>query len=205
MSLQSTPSLPRYAFAALEAHLSNKPAPALPPIPLNPCPPTPLFVTWEKCSSSSSSSSSPEWDLRGCIGTLSPSDLTSSLPSYVLTSALRDSRFSPISLSELPDLRCSVSLLVSYEACSDCYDWIIGTHGIIINFQSSLCQTLSATYLPEVALEHNMTKEYAVESLIRKSGYKKPITKSLLESIKTTRYQSSKCKVTYDEWKQTAL
>lgn len=204
MSLQSTPDFPRYAFSALEAHLSNKPAPALPPFPPS-CPPAPLFVTWEKqTQTSSSSSSEPRWDLRGCIGTLSPSDLTSSLPSYVMTSALRDHRFNPISLSELPSLRCSVSLLVDYEDCSDCYDWVVGTHGIIINFQNSRCQTFSATYLPEVALEHNMTKEYAVESLIRKSGYNETITKSLLESIKTTRYQSSKCKVAYAEWKQTA-
>ncbi|GMH90845.1 hypothetical protein TL16_g11884, partial [Triparma laevis f. inornata] len=120
-----------------------------------------------------------------------------------MTSALRDRRFSPIELSELPTLRCSVSLLVEYEDCNDCYDWIVGTHGIIISFQNSRCQTFSATYLPEVALEHNMTKEYAVESLVRKAGYNKPITQSLLSSIKTTRYQSSKCKVTYDEWRST--
>lgn len=34
---------------------------------------------------------------------------------YVLTSALRDRRFKPITLREIPQLKCHVSLLHSYE------------------------------------------------------------------------------------------
>jgi AMME syndrome candidate gene 1 protein len=49
--------------------------------------------------------------LRGCIGTFSELNLHSGLKEYALTSALKDSRFDPISRDELPRLTVSVSIL----------------------------------------------------------------------------------------------
>jgi AMME syndrome candidate gene 1 protein len=63
-------------------------------IPLYPAtladPKTPIFVTWKIKN-----------DLRGCIGTFSPAQLSTILGKYALISAFEDDRFDPISLKEL--------------------------------------------------------------------------------------------------------
>ena len=95
-------------------------------------------------------------------------------------------------LSEVPSLHCSVSLLHSYEPGRDYKDWDLHIHGIIIDFTVNDYHTYNATYLPEVAKEQGWSAEEAIESLVRKSGYKGKLTKTLLASIKLTRYQSVK-------------
>jgi len=116
----------------------------------------PLFVTWDKRRRPLTAHSSGEeeelFDLRGCIGTLAPRPLHTAVKEYALTSAFRDRRFNPIDWTEVPELRVAVSLLVKYEACSHCHDWVVGTHGIIIKFVVNNTH-YNATYLPEVALE----------------------------------------------------
>jgi uncharacterized protein (TIGR00296 family) len=129
--------------------------------------------------------------------------LVSSIGEYALISALRDRRFHPVSLSEFPTLRVSVSLLVQYEECDHCHDWSVGIHGIIIRWMDHSKQAeFSATYLPEVASEQGWDQVVAVSSLIRKAGYHGSITEDLLQKIQCTRYQSSKQKVTFDEYMQ---
>ena len=149
-----------------------------------------------------------DYDLRGCIGTLAPKSLKYALSEFAITSALHDTRFAPIPLSELPYLRVGVSLLVKYEVCEHCLDWQVGVHGIIIKFKSKVQRassidyghTYSATYLPEVAYEQQWSQQEAVLSLIRKAGYCGVISDELLEHVRCTRYQSSKCRLSYQEY-----
>jgi len=164
----------------------------------------PLFVTWEKRNSRNGS-----FDLRGCIGTLSPKPLISSIGEYAIMSALRDKRFQPVALEELPSLRVGVSLLVQYEECKNCHDWSVGVHGIIIKFYQGDADTsrargieLSATFLPEVAEQQGWDQQKTVQSLVLKAGYKGAITKGLLQKIRCTRYQSSKFKLSFEEYVQ---
>lgn len=158
----------------------------------------PLFVTWE-IQQHRGPNSIEDYNLRGCIGTLSPRTLRSAVGEYALTSAFKDHRFNPVRLQEVELLRVAVSLLVEYEKCSNCYDWVVGVHGIIIKFHDG--QTLrSATYLPEVASEQGWDCQEGVASLIRKSGYQGTISEELLRNIETTRYQSSKRRLTYAEY-----
>lgn len=145
------------------------------------------------------------YDLRGCIGSLSPKSLQQSLSDFALTSALHDQRFDPIELHEIPYLKVGVSLLVKYETCSDCFDWEVGVHGIIIKFSiesssSHRTKSYNATYLPEIAHEQQWTQQETVLSLIRKAGYRGVITEVLLQGIHCTRYQSSKFQLTYQEY-----
>eukprot|EP00804_Cyclotella_cryptica_P016782 CCRYP_002074-RA/>CCRYP_002074-RA protein AED:0.05 eAED:0.05 QI:228/1/1/1/0.5/0.33/3/347/319 len=189
----------------------------------------PLFVTWEKrvlnspllspissgfttpTSSSlaldddNSNQDSSEYILRGCIGTLSSRPLGTALSEFALASALRDKRFDPISLQELRELRVGVSLLVKYEECLNCFDWVVGTHGIIVRFKIDRGGRLgedhySATYLPEVAYEQGWNQDEAVISLVRKAGYRGSISNQMLEQIHCIRYQSSKCRSSYQEY-----
>ena len=94
----------------------------------------PLFVTWDKkketateevvCSEQQDQGSTAnQFDLRGCIGTLSPRPLDTALGEYAVISAFKDSRFKPITITEIPYLRVAVSLLVKYEDCKHCFDW----------------------------------------------------------------------------------
>jgi len=164
----------------------------------------PLFITWDKQKRAST------FELRGCIGTLSPKPLVSSIGEYALISALRDKRFEPVSIQEVPSLRVAVSLLVNYEECSHSLDWEVGVHGIIIRFYASDADAkmlgrgmeYSATFLPEVAEQQGWDQYKTVKSLVRKTGYKGTLTETLLNKIRCTRYQSSKHKLTFEEYAQ---
>ena len=56
------------------------------------------------------------------------------LREYAVTSAMKDSRFSPVAREELPRLFVSVSILCHFEDGADFMDWEIGIHGIRIEF-----------------------------------------------------------------------
>lgn len=167
---------------------------------------TPVSTTASSNITDDDTSTQPDesdYDLRGCIGTLAPRPLNFALAEFAITSALHDQRFDPIALNELPFLRVGVSLLVKYEECNNCFDWTVGVHGIIIKFESmnkGRERAYSATYLPEVAHEQQWSQQDAVLSLVRKAGYRGVITDDLLEHIQCTRYQSSKYRLSYQEY-----
>ena len=163
----------------------------------------PLFVTWETKEGNQESrmckNEEHDYRLRGCIGTLSPKHVSSSLGEYAGISAFRDSRFQPIQLSEVRHLKVAVSLLVCYEECQHAYDWIVGIHGIIISFTAN-GRHYNATYLPEVSKQQGWTQQEAIESLVRKAGWNGRIQEPIIQYIKCTRYQSSKEHMVYEEY-----
>jgi uncharacterized protein (TIGR00296 family) len=189
-----------YAFDTLVSHLSQT---SVAPSPEFPDAETALFVTWKR---------SPQQDgehakLRGCIGILEPRNLHLSLRDYTLTSALRDARFPPIQMDEVPNLECTVSLLSCFETASGgWHDWELGVHGIIIEFvdpdpPSAGCRR-SATFLPEVAQEQGWSKRECVDALIRKSGCRVMPTDALRSSLTLVRYQSTTCTLNYAQYLQ---
>ncbi|KAJ5661320.1 uncharacterized protein N7484_000692 [Penicillium longicatenatum] len=174
----------------------------------------PLFVTWNTISRSGSKS------LRGCIGTFEAQNLEAGLKSYARTSAFDDTRFSPITKSLLPALSCSLTLLGSFEPCTNPMDWNLGTHGLRISFIHR-GRRYGATYLPDVAVEQGWSKEETVESLMRKAGWdggaggmarrllrvgsgESGSTKpwDQVSDFKTTRYQGLKASASYEEWQE---
>jgi uncharacterized protein (TIGR00296 family) len=165
---------------------------------VTPRPPPPrsaLFCTWNK------STRLGEPRLRGCIGTLEPRSLRSALPEYALTSALRDRRFPPVALAELPYLHCTVSLLHSFEAGAGWDDWEVGTHGIIINFSDAGVKR-SATFLPEVAAHAGWDRAATLEQLVRKAGCAGGASPRLRAAVRLTRYQSTTCTLSYEEYQR---
>jgi uncharacterized protein (TIGR00296 family) len=181
-----------YCFDALFTHFHRAPA-AHPQFANDKYP---LFVSWHK-----ETKSRGEPVLRGCKGTFSPREIHKGLSEFALISALKDTRFDPVTAQEIPFLHCAVSLLTEFEMAADVFDWEIGTHGIILDFEHS-GKKLNATYLPEVAHEQGWTKMETLKSLARKAGYNGPVSeRSLAEMNATiTRYQSSKSKLTYREY-----
>ena len=169
----------------------------------------PIFVTWETSGggsrhfSKSKNGDKTNWQLRGCIGTLSPKPLLTAVGDYAQTSALRDGRFPPIQFSELSFLRVGVSVLVQYETCEHPYDWDIGVHGIILKLRlPGGSPSLSATFLPEVASQQGWDASQTIASLLQKAGYRGKVTEEIFERIECTRYQSSKHKVAFEEYLQ---
>lgn len=144
----------------------------------------PMFVTWKIGSR-----------LRGCIGNFQPQPLYSGLQEYALISGLRDHRFDPIRADEIPKLNVGISLLHTFENASNALDWEVGKHGIRLFIDG-----YSATFLPEVASEQNWTKEQTLKQLAMKAGFYGKFDEKAMERSRVERYQSSKCKVTYDEY-----
>lgn len=175
-----------YCFDVLIAHFRGQ-RPSLPSFDCSLS--VPMFVTLNTASKDST------LNLRGCIGTLQPKPL-SSLADFTHSSAFRDRRFEPLLEYEISDLHISVSLLVNYEDIEYYLDWEVGVHGILIEFEANR-KRYSATYLPEVAQAQRWSPQEAVFSLIRKAGFQGQVTNEILQSIRATRYQSSKASISY--------
>jgi AMME syndrome candidate gene 1 protein len=154
----------------------------------------PMFVTLKKNTGDGKKPSV----LRGCIGTLTPRPL-SELRIFAIKSAFEDRRFSPLEKHELQFCEITVSLLVKYEPGKDYLDWDISIHGIIIEFEID-SKSYKSTFLPGVVLEMNWNKQTSIDKLIVKSGFNGLISKSLYNSIRLTRYQSSKQTLSYAEF-----
>lgn len=159
----------------------------------------PLFVTWNKAAGSGG-----EYHLRGCIGTFEAQPLADGLSSYAVIAALHDSRFSRVSLRELPALQVAVTLLTDFEDADDILDWELGTHGIRISFQWD-GRRHGATYLPDVATEQGWTKEQTLVSLMRKAGWegRRDRWREVADagSMKVVRYRGDKEQLVFDEYK----
>lgn len=144
----------------------------------------PLFVTWTKNRA-----------LRGCIGCFRQLPLVEGLCNYAVIAGTEDPRFNEIKSSELKNLEVDVSLLHSFEECSDPFDWTIGKHGLIFNADG-----YESTFLPIVMEENKWTKEETLNHLSVKAGYKRNLTQSDYKRIKMKRYQSSYIGATWKEY-----
>lgn len=91
--------------------------------------------------------------LRGCIGRMESAEpLVEALREAALESALRDPRFAPLSIGELPDTRIEISILSPPEPAADPLLLEIGKHGVLI--QRGMSRGL---FLPKVAVDHRLT------------------------------------------------
>ncbi|KAK4881697.1 hypothetical protein RN001_005016 [Aquatica leii] len=190
-SLNGMVALPEmcfFCFDVLYCHLYNLDPPKTPSFSNDAYP---LFVTWKI---------GKDKRLRGCIGTFNAMNLQSGLREYAITSAFKDSRFNPITRDEFSKLSVSVSILRHFEDGNDYLDWEVGVHGIRIEFVNEKGNKRTATYLPEVAVEQGWDQVQTIDSLLRKGGYKAPISNEFRRSIKLTRYQSEKITVTYQDY-----
>ncbi|CAK9004311.1 unnamed protein product [Durusdinium trenchii] len=185
-----------FCFQVLRAHLESLP---LPRFPADPGFKAPLFVTWLKPrQSGTNATSTSQLELRGCIGCLEPIHFHSGLTEYAIRSSMKDRRFPPVRLDEVPSLTCRISILHQFEPCAHAFDWQVGVHGVLLNFSDSQGRRFSATYLPEVAKEHGMTREVAIRELVAKSGYAGPC-QEILDFLEVTRYQTIVESVSYQD------
>ncbi len=103
--------------------------------------------------------------LRGCIGIVEPVDpIGEAIARCAASAALRDSRFSPVRADEIPSLQIEISLLLPPESIRP-EDVEIGKHGLLISKGGN-----RGLLLPQVAVEHKLTREQFLEETCRKAG-----------------------------------
>ena len=106
--------------------------------------------------------------LRGCIGTFLPQDELPATIREMSLAAMADPRFTgtPISLSELPDIRIELSVLSPLEPIDDPLTLVPGTHGIYIKHGHH-----AGCFLPDVATERAWDAEtFLSQCCVHKAG-----------------------------------
>jgi AmmeMemoRadiSam system protein A/AmmeMemoRadiSam system protein B len=106
-------------------------------------------------------------DLRGCIGTIDPTDsVYETVARRAASAALEDTRFPhKVTPEELPFITIEISVLTPPEPVKSADDIIIGKHGIIL-----IAGWNRATFLPQVAPEQGWDRETTLRHLSRKAG-----------------------------------
>jgi AmmeMemoRadiSam system protein A len=103
--------------------------------------------------------------LRGCIGVIEAEEpLGEAVVRCAASAALQDARFSPLRSEELGDLKIEISLLSPLAPIS-ADEVEIGQHGLLVAQGAK-----RGLLLPQVALEHHLTKEQFLEETCRKAG-----------------------------------
>jgi AmmeMemoRadiSam system protein A len=107
-----------------------------------------------------------EGRLRGCIGNIEGhKPLRQAVRDLSASSAFRDPRFPPLSLSEVKDISIEISILSPLKEIESAGDFRPGTDGILLKKDSS-----SALFLPQVATEQGWNREETLSQLCRKAG-----------------------------------
>jgi MEMO1 family protein len=104
--------------------------------------------------------------LRGCIGSLVPVEpLYMSIHHNAIQSALRDTRFRPVTPAELPLIHVDLSVLSPIRDIDSPDLFVVGEQGIIMEKGMH-----RAVYLPEVAPEQGWSRDETLASLGQKAG-----------------------------------
>lgn len=183
----------KYCFEILEYYLDNPEKKKEPDFPKEFAGKSyPLFITWTKGEKD---------ELRGNVGTFASERIEKNLKRFTYLSALKDQRFPPIKLEEVPELKLELVLLLNFEDCKNPLDWEVGKHGIEISFEDDDYEEQRATILPEVAVKEGWNQETAITNLLRKSGYFGKYSQ-IADRIKTKRYESVKLHMNYKEFQE---
>jgi AmmeMemoRadiSam system protein A len=103
--------------------------------------------------------------LRGCIGVIEAFEpLGESIVRCAANAALRDPRFPPVQVEEIPELQIELSLLSALKLILP-ENIEIGKHGLLISQGPK-----RGLLLPQVAVEHKLSREQFLEETCRKAG-----------------------------------
>jgi AmmeMemoRadiSam system protein A len=106
--------------------------------------------------------------LQGCIGVTDPSGpLGEAIVRCAASAAMEDPRFSPMNKAQIEDLSVEISLLSRLEPIEP-EKIEIGRHGLLMALHSQ-----RGLLLPQVAIEHHLTREQFLEETCRKAGLRR--------------------------------
>ena len=105
-------------------------------------------------------------ELRGCIGYTSPlKPLYMTVRDTATLAALRDSRFQPVSASELPQLEYEISVLSPLRRVLDIRQIKVGQHGLLMKNGA-----YEGLLLPQVPVEEKWDRQRFLEETCAKAG-----------------------------------
>jgi AmmeMemoRadiSam system protein B/AmmeMemoRadiSam system protein A len=105
-------------------------------------------------------------ELRGCIGYTSAMEpLYRTVRDTATLAALRDPRFPPVSVAELPQLQYEISVLSPLRCAVDVHQIIVGKHGLLMKNGDN-----EGLLLPQVPVEQKWDRETFLEETCRKAG-----------------------------------
>lgn len=108
--------------------------------------------------------------LRGCIGTFErQGPLYEKVPRMARAAAFQDLRFEHVSKKEVAELTLDISVLGEMKEISNLEEIEIGRHGVYV-----ACDGKTGTLLPEVAVEHGMSREQFVLCCAQEKAGLKP-------------------------------
>lgn len=105
-------------------------------------------------------------ELRGCIGRVEVSEpLYRTVQECVLSAALNDYRFAPVTAAELDDIRIEISALSPFHLIRNPSEIQVGQHGLLIrkDFHVGLL-------LPQVASDRNWSRDEFLRAICFKAG-----------------------------------
>ncbi len=112
--------------------------------------------------------------LQGCIGVVEANEpLGEAVVRCAASAALEDPRFAALRKEQLADLNIEISLLSSLEAIAP-ESIEIGRHGLLMVLHA--CRGL---LLPQVAIEHQLTREQFLEETCCKAGLRREAWRDL--------------------------
>jgi hypothetical protein len=104
--------------------------------------------------------------LRGCIGYVAPlKPLYLTVRDVAMFAALRDSRFRPVTASELGDLQYEISVLSPLRRVMDIQEIRVGRHGLLIHGHNH-----EGLLLPQVASDEKWDRATFLEEVCYKAG-----------------------------------
>jgi AmmeMemoRadiSam system protein A len=104
-------------------------------------------------------------ELRGCVGYAMPvSSVYRAVAETARAAAFEDTRFSPVSAEEAPELKIELSLL-SPPQPEKAEDVEVGRHGLLIHVAGQ-----RGLLLPQVAVEHSWDRDTFLAQTCRKAG-----------------------------------
>lgn len=105
-------------------------------------------------------------DLRGCVGYTSPvKPLYLTVRDTAIFAALRDPRFRPVSVQELPKLEYEISVLSPLRHVQDVREIVVGKHGLYMKNGNS-----EGLLLPQVAVDEHWDRTKFLEQTCGKAG-----------------------------------
>ncbi len=103
--------------------------------------------------------------LQGCIGVIEANEpLGEAIIRCAASAAVEDPRFAPLKTEQLGELNIEISLLSPMEPIAP-ESIELGRHGLFV-----LLRAQRGLLLPQVAIEHRLTREQFLEETCRKAG-----------------------------------
>jgi len=105
-------------------------------------------------------------DLRGCIGYITPmNSLAETVRDVATYAALEDSRFTPVTTQELPQLEYEISVMSPLRRVLDVKEIKVGKHGLIMKQGE-----IEGILLPQVPVEEHWDRDTFIQQTCRKAG-----------------------------------